>query len=320
MTTSTDSYLFAYFRGEYSEDGEQVYFAVSDPSRPLHFTELAGSRPVLVSEVGERGVRDPFLIRNRLTGAFHLLGTDERIFPGKNWDDVVRYGSRNVLIWDSPDLVTWSEPRLVELAPASAGCTWAPEAVFDPLRGEYVVVWASTLYDDEDSRRGDGSHLRILASRTRDFVAFSEPAVYIDRGHSVIDTTFIENGGVLHRFSKDERQASPSAPTGKHVFHERGTGVFGDFELVREGIAASLLAHGEGPVVVPAPEGKAWFLLIDEFSGRGYVAFESDDLDAGEWRPADARLPAGARHGSLLPITAEERERLLAACAPVTAS
>lgn len=315
------SYLFAYFRGEGIENGEQVYFAVSHPDRPLDFTELNGNQPVLVSGVGEGGVRDPYLVRNQLTGEFHLLATNLRIFASESWEDAIQHGSRSLVVWDSPDLIQWSPARLVDVAPPAAGCTWAPEAVFDSASGQYAVVWASTLYDDDLKHQGE-SHLRILASHTADFRTFSDAAVYFDPGYSVIDTTFIEHEGSVHRFSKDERPASENNPYGKYVFHERGTGVFADdFQLVQDGLGAGILSHGEGPAIVRSPDGQRWFLLIDEFSGRGYAAFESDDLDAGQWRPAqNAQLPAGARHGSLLPITHEERAQLLAAHGPLKAS
>lgn len=56
-----EGYLFVYFTGE-SEDGEQIYFAVS--SDGLHWNDLNDGKPVLRSHVGEKGVRDPLLCGN----------------------------------------------------------------------------------------------------------------------------------------------------------------------------------------------------------------------------------------------------------------
>lgn len=42
-------YLFSYFTGEGTEDGEQVYFALSVGNDPLHWQELNGGKPVLTS-------------------------------------------------------------------------------------------------------------------------------------------------------------------------------------------------------------------------------------------------------------------------------
>ncbi|MFJ8887367.1 hypothetical protein ACIRJR_28710 [Streptomyces sp. NPDC102402] len=74
--------------------------------------------------------------------------------------------------------------------------------------------------------------------------------------------------------------------------------------------------RGEGPAVFRSDTEEKWYLLIDEFGGRGYVLFETDDLGSGKWTvSAEYELPPGARHGSVLPVTQEEYERLLGAYA-----
>ncbi|GAB3535622.1 hypothetical protein GCM10027403_13600 [Arthrobacter tecti] len=307
------AYLFAYFAGEDFPDAEQVHFAVSSEDAPLSFTPLAGGKPVLQSTLGTGGVRDPFLVRNELAAGFHLIGTDLSIHNDGDWERATRYGSRSVVMWDSPDLVSWSEPRLVEIAPSNAGCAWAPEAFLDRDRGAYVVFWSSPLYGEE--RTGASAHLRVLRCFTKDFRSFSDPEVYLDPGHSVIDTTFLERDGVTYRFTKDERPQSAGALMGKHIFEEASRdGMLADnFTLVAEGVGSAHLAQGEGPIAVNSPDGQKSYLIIDEFGGRGYVAFQSEDPGTGAWEPvADARLPEGARHGSLLPITSAERSALLA--------
>ena len=52
-------YLFVHFIGE-QENGEQIYFAVSEDG--MHWQDLNGGQPVLVSDIGESGVRDPFIV------------------------------------------------------------------------------------------------------------------------------------------------------------------------------------------------------------------------------------------------------------------
>lgn len=49
------------------------------------------------------------------------------------------------MIWDSPDLSHWSEPRLVDVASKipGAGMAWAPEAAWDPDREQWIVFWAT---------------------------------------------------------------------------------------------------------------------------------------------------------------------------------
>jgi hypothetical protein len=61
-------------------------------------------------------------------------------------------------------------------------------------------------------------------------------------------------------------------------------------------------------------DGTELFLLIDEFTGRGCTLFTAVDPASGAFvHEPTARLPETARHGSLLAITADERDRLLGA-------
>ena len=48
-TTSYAGYLFAYFTGEGTADGEQIRYALSRGNDPLHWRELNQGKPVLTS-------------------------------------------------------------------------------------------------------------------------------------------------------------------------------------------------------------------------------------------------------------------------------
>ncbi|MFG2737184.1 glycoside hydrolase family 43 protein [Streptomyces harbinensis] len=305
-------YVFVYFTGEGSADGEQVRMALSEGNDPLRWRELNGGRPVLTSVLGERGVRDPFLIRDPRDGRFFLIATDLRIHGNGDWDRAQRHGSLDIMVWESADLVTWSEQRAVRVAPATAGNTWAPEAYWDEARGEFVVFWASKLYAADDPDHTGNTHHRMLYATTRDFVTFSEPRVWSDPGYSVIDSTVVAHDGVYYRFTKDEREASAAHPCGKFVVAERSTELRATgWDFVADCIGSPALAHGEGPTVVKSNTEEKWYLFIDEFGGRGYVPFETTDLASGVWTPvAGYRLPASPRHGTVLPVTQAEYDRL----------
>ncbi|MDQ0875949.1 sucrose-6-phosphate hydrolase SacC (GH32 family) [Paenibacillus sp. V4I3] len=183
-------YLFVYFTDDGKGGGEEIYFALSKGNDPLHWQELNGGEPVLTSRLGEKGIRDPYIIRSPQGDKFFLLGTDLKAHEDGNWQRAVTEGSRSILIWESQNLVHWSEQRMLEIAPPGAGCTWAPEAFFDVDSEQFFVYWASRL-GEQESVGGKGRYHRILVARTKDFVHFSEPEVYIDLGFSVIDTTVI---------------------------------------------------------------------------------------------------------------------------------
>ena len=85
-------FLFVTFRGEQSPLTEQIYFAVSKDGRD--WQALNDGLPTLVSEVGEKGVRDPFLLRSPDGKTFYLVATDLSINRNRDWHRAVQAGSR----------------------------------------------------------------------------------------------------------------------------------------------------------------------------------------------------------------------------------
>jgi hypothetical protein len=304
-------YFFTYFTGEGTSTGEQVYGALSDGDDPLSFTELNGAQPILTSDQGELGVRDPYIIRSPEGDRFFLIATDLKIHGNGDWNRAQRHGSLSIMVWESDDLVNWSEGRLVEVSPENAGATWAPEAYWDPEQDAYVVYWASPLFTTDD--HSEGFYHRMMYATTRDFVHFSEARVWVDQGYSTIDSTMIEADGTYYRFTKDERSNSASTPCGKFILAETATSLAPDAEwrFLAECIGSGAIGAGEGPLVFKSNTEDKWYLFIDEFGGRGYVPFETTDLASGEWTPvAEYDLPSSPRHGTVLPVTAAEYERL----------
>ncbi|WP_435738666.1 immunoglobulin-like domain-containing protein [Cellulosimicrobium sp. PMB13] len=317
-----EGYFFPYFEGESTPDGESVYFSVSDGNDPLDWVELNDAEPVLTSELGEKGLRDPFIIRSPEGDRFFLLATDLRIYGGNNFANAQERGSRALMIWESTDLVNWSEQRMVTVSSEYAGNTWAPEAFYDAQRGEYIVYWASALYPTTDTtgRRIATSYQRMMYATTRDFVTFSEPQVWIDEkrgdGLGMIDSSIVEHEGTYYRFTKDEAYMIPRLEKSTDL---RST----DWDLVAEKIGygqpnpwGGTLTAGEGPTVFKSNTEEKWYLFVDQPSyhgGQGYLPLESTDLDSGVWTSVDADLPSSPRHGTVLPITAAEQAALLAA-------
>ncbi|MCT2582310.1 glycoside hydrolase family 43 protein [Actinophytocola gossypii] len=308
-------YLFFYFTGEGTESGEQVYLAASRGDDPLHWDELNGGAPVLTSSLGDKGVRDPFIVRSPRGDRFYLLATDLRIHGDGDWDAAQRHGSKHIEVWESTDLVHWSAQRHVRVSPDTAGNTWAPEAFWDRTINRYVVFWASKLYAADDPDHTGESYNRMLYATTEDFRTFSEPRVWVDPGYSVIDSTVVEHDGWYYRFTKDERGAGPGAPCGKFIVAERAR-EFRDtsYDFLAECIGSGDIARGEGPTVFKSNTEDRWYLFIDEFGGRGYVPFTTTDLASGRWDLATGHeLPARPRHGTVLPVTRAELERARAA-------
>ena len=195
-----EAYLFGHFVGESHGEGpqtmeghptgEQIFFALADVGEGLHFKDMNGStmnnlKPVLKSNVGELGVRDPFICRSPEGDSFYLIATDLSVYTRGGWNNnagqATKTGSHSIILWESHDLVNWTEGRQIKVARDDAGMAWAPEMIFCEETGEYYIFFSSTVLDDYSL----GTNAKILErdcvyyTTTRDFVHFGETKKFI---------------------------------------------------------------------------------------------------------------------------------------------
>lgn len=298
-----NGYLFVHFTGE-TECGEQIYFSVSCDG--LHWKDLQGGNPVLMSGIGEKGVRDPFIIKSKIDGKYIIIATDLRMANGRDWEEVQTDGSRCIVIWESENLIHWKKERMVEVGIPEAGCVWAPEAVYCEEEDSYLVFWASRVKENNEE---EPKH-RIYASLTKDFYSFTEPIKYIEKENHIIDTTIVQAGEFYYRFSKDETTKNIVVDRGKDLLH-------GLFEPVKCEVLDNLLGV-EGPEVYPLAQKGRWCLIVDRFAtGKGYMPILCDDLENGAFflleEDAYDMGKSKKRHGSVLCITEEEMNVLIQA-------
>ncbi|KAH9232419.1 glycoside hydrolase family 43 protein [Colletotrichum gloeosporioides 23] len=317
-----EAYLFVYFVRN-SIGGENIFLAASSPGDILAYTPLNASAPILTSSKGTHGLRDPFITRAPAGDKFFLLATDLSIGRGMSFTDAQRVGSRHIEVWESPDLVHWSEQRHVLVAPPEAGNAWAPEAYFDEGSGMWSVFWTSSLYEEDDVEHTGRSYNRILYATTSDFVEFSEARVWQDSGGPRYDSTVVEVDGVYHRFTKDD---SGNATGCRDLIHEKSSNLsagLDGWDVVASCISTTAgVGEIEGPAVAKSTpgdvNGEKYFLFVDEFTGRRYIPLVTEDISKPGWKLAGSGwvMPPSARHGGVMPITAAEREALLEAYQP----
>jgi hypothetical protein len=305
-------YLLVHFVEDPDGYGERVYFSLSDGDDPCSWVRLNGGEPLLGSSLGTTGVRDPYVVRGR--DEFFIVATDLRIYGGDDagWKVWTRHGSRQIVVWRSTDLVTWSEPWALEVAPPTAGMAWAPEAVYDAGRDEFLVFWSSALYDVEDQEHRGAAYSRVLAAWTPDFRRIGDVRVLIDRGTDVIDTTMLIEDGLVHRISKQESFGADS----DRVYHEVGPDLFSDhYRTVARRIGADLYDKLEAPLIFKDHHDDVWYLFVDQYSHRpqGYVGLRTTHLAGGRWEPIPPdrfRMPPDTKHGGVLPLRGGEWRRL----------
>lgn len=302
---SLTGYLGVFFLG----DKPSVYFYTSNGNNPNSMTALNKGQPVIVPTKGTGGVRDPSIIAGGGSEAgkkWYIIGTDLDIAK-TTWDASQRTGSRGIFVWESTDLVNWTNERLVVVEDATAGMVWAPSAVFDAQKGQYLVHWASKFYPTSDpNHTGAPSAIKIRYAYTSDFKTFTKPADYIDRSPTnIIDLEFLSLGNNAYaRFMKNE--------SAKNVFTEISTnGLFGTW--TQPGGANAVIENGvEGPAVYWDNQvaNKA-HLLVDFYGGDGYRPYESTDVKGGKWTASDrSSWPQNLRHGSVLPVTSAQTTAL----------
>ena len=197
-----ERYFLGYFTGEGLADGEQLRFGLSTGNSALDWVGLGGGKPSLVSQLGDQGLRDPFIIRSHDGDTFYMIATDLNWF-NRNRDYQIN-DSQYIEVFESHDLVNWSPQRHVKVAPDNAGNAFAPEAYWDDSIGAYVVFWAQAMWNDPVNRTGAGNQ-QMWYTTTRDFRTFAPPAVWQNPApQSRIDTTVIKVGDWYYRFTKNE--------------------------------------------------------------------------------------------------------------------
>ncbi len=303
------AYLFVHFKEKRTPDGEQVYFSVSKDG--FHWEEVNGGNPVLWSYHGDKGVRDFTIVRTD-TGSFRIFATDLSLAYGMrnqyhhSWEEISRNGSRELVMWESEDLVRWPQQKMITLGGKEFGCRWAPDIIRDKKKGDYILHWSSP------HECNDYGEKAIYYTRTRDFEAFSQPELlYRKEDSGVIDSCMVEENGTYYLFVKSEknperiillRSADPTGP------FERMEAFDAEMNRLQAGLY-------EAPTAFRLEDGR-WCLMLDYYGvpgkGQGYVPFLCDDIQGGIFKRSDARFsfPYGFKHGTVLEITSEEYERI----------
>lgn len=289
------AYLFTHFTSTNLDD-ETVWLSVSKDG--LHWKDLGNDKPFLVSKVGSTGIRDPFIIYDENLKKYFIVATDLKTGPEGDWYAYSHKASKSIVIWESDDLINWSDERLVRVGVENAGCVWAPEAVFCKERGEWMVFFASNV---------DDKH-RIFACFTKDFVNFSETFEYINMEKDVIDTTIVWDKGYYYRFSKDEVSKCIIIQRAKELLSD-------DFEDIHCEALDGFFGL-EGPEIFYIDDMKKWCLIADNYHGNhGYLPFIADDLEKADFRLLDkSEYDMGKRkkrHGGVIKISDDEYDRLI---------
>lgn len=339
-------YLFGHFIGEGADNQEQIYFAVSEDG--LNFKDMNKGKAVLTSNVGEKGVRDPYLYRSPEGDRYFLIATDLSIYNRGGWSineqgyyDPSTTGSSNLVLWESDDLINWGEPKLLPIAPKNAGMAWAPEMIFDDEIGEYIIFFSSSIMDPVTKYKAKPNTIYYVA--TRDFEHFSETAIFIDnqsdpdgKPREIIDTTVIKIGEYYYSASKDGDNAEANGGIrilrNKNLLNPDGWEKvlnLDELKLNTDGLKIDVLDNStlEGPELFQYnkkdwanPDVPEYGLMADQYSvGGGYLPLKTTDIEdkdnsRNSWKLLDTSEYSfdklKKRHGTIFRITKAELDRL----------
>ena len=313
-----ERYFLGYFTGEGLADGEQLRFGLSTGNSALDWVGLGGGKPSLVSQLGDQGLRDPFIIRSHDGDTFYMIATDLNWF-NRNRDYQIN-DSQYIEVFESHDLVNWSPQRHVKVAPDNAGNAFAPEAYWDDSIGAYVVFWAQAMWNDPVNRTGAGNQ-QMWYTTTRDFRTFAPPAVWQNPApQSRIDTTVIKVGDCYYRFTKNEAGNAASDVFSEKNLNLRDTNI-ANWTPVAPSIGRQTWVANqgyEGPLVFKANPGdtacpQQFYFWADRYTnGGGYQLSCSPDIEAPKWTAKTPRFTntGTVRHGTVTPLALREWNRI----------
>lgn len=153
----------------------------------------------------DQGVRDPYLIRGcRKDGSdsnkVWLLATDLNTHSSHyngnkanntcgNWGMMssVGKGSQSLFVWETEDWVHWTRRYVDVGSEIDAAMSWAPEAIYNPEKDNYLMYWSGRVDADGAARN------RLYCCETKDFKEFGPTKLY---EQEAFYQKYIEEGGI----------------------------------------------------------------------------------------------------------------------------
>ncbi len=287
-------YLFCYFTGNRPEE-ERVHFALSRDG--YHFKALNGNREIFLQREGKKCCRDPFIFRDE-KGAFHIIATDMRSEDG--WAN-----NNSMVVWDSDNLIHWKNERIIDFSAfestKTANRVWAPQVIFDPYKGEYMIYWSHNNADDD-------LDTIIWYAYTKDFYTLTtEPAVLYrpKSGLCAIDGDITERDGKYYLYTADGLKDGIC-----YCVADRPSGPYSEPEDNKVSVAETAL---EGNCLYRLIGQEKYVIIADQFKSGGYFMQESEDMI--HFKKVDKEKFSldhlRPRHGSVMHVSEKEYNDLV---------
>ena len=293
------AYLFTYFNSNDPKD-EQICYALSEDG--YNYTPINDGMPVISSDTIAltQCVRDPHILRCEDGKTFYMVVTDMKSNLGWN-------SNRGMVLLKSSDLINWQHtainfPTRYTKTWKNVQRVWAPETIYDRKAGKYMVFYSLASSDR-------GSYDKIYYQyANKDFTDLEgEPKWLFDAGCATIDGDIVYNEAdqMYHLFYKQEAGRGIYQAVAKELT-DKWQMIGGNVEQTKESV--------EGVGVCKAIDGKSWIIMYDCYGNGHYQFCKSEDLKTFQFvQNTEMRGKFTPRHGTIIPITRAEKERLLKA-------
>ena len=290
------AYLFTYFTGNHISE-EAVCYAVSMDG--YSYWALNDNKPVLDSKVisSTGGVRDPHILRCEDGKTFYMVVTD--MVSGNGWDS-----NRAMVLLKSTDLVNWTH-SVINMQKRYEGQeklkrVWAPQTIFDPEAGKYMVYWSMQY--------GTGPDVIYYAYANKDFTDLEgepKPLFVPENKKSCIDGDIVYKDGVYHLFYKTEGHGNGiKVATTRSLTSGQWTEVPDYKQQTKEAV------EGAGTFKLIGED--KYILMYDVYMKGRYQFTESTDLEHFKVIDNEVKMNFHPRHGTIIPITRNELLRITA--------
>jgi len=289
------SYLFVYFTGNGKEE-EQIRFALSQDG--YNYRALNDNKPVIntekISSTG--GVRDPHILRGQDNKTFYMVATDMQV--AKNG-----WGPNYAMVFlKSTDLLNWKS-SVVNIPEsftefATVNRVWAPQTIFDPKAGKYMIYWSMRFGNDKDKI--------YYAYANKDFTGLEgvpKQLFFSPDNAACIDGDIEFKDGLYHLFFKTEDR-QPGIK--KAVSNELTTG----YVMKNDNYLQQTKDAVEGAGTFKLNNSNEWILMYDVYMKGKYQFTKSTDLENFTAIDNEVSMDFHPRHGTVLPITAKEAAAL----------
>ena len=287
------AYLFVYFTGN-SKSQEAIRFAISKDG--YNFRALNNNNPVISSEEisSTGGVRDPHILRGRDGKTFYMVATD--MVSANGWNS-----NRAMVLLKSTNLINWTS-SVVNIQKRfsdndSLLRVWAPQTIYDAKAGKYMIYFSM--------KHGTEPDKIYYAYANKDFTDLEtvpKQLFFSPTNGSCIDGDIVTKDGKYYLFFKTEGQGNGI----KIAVSDKLTEGY----VLRDKYVQQTKEAVEGAGTFKLNNSDEWILMYDVYMKGKYQFTKTKDLQNFKVIDEAVTMNFHPRHGTVMPITATEAERL----------